>query len=66
MTFYEKLVEVCAQQNTTPTAVCRAIGLSDAAATKWKRDGATPHDTTLKKVADHLGISVNCFERKRK
>lgn len=63
MTFYEKLLEVCAQKNTTPTAVCRAIGLSDAAATKWKRDGATPRDITLKKIADHLGVNVNYFKR---
>ena len=50
----------CAIHNTTPTAICKAIGLSEAAATRWKR-GSKPHDTTIKKIADHLGVSVFYF-----
>lgn len=58
--FYERLIMACAIHNTTPTAICRAIGLSEAAATRWKQ-GSKPHDTTIKKIADHLGVSVFFF-----
>ena len=55
--FYERLVIACTVRDTNPTAVCRAIGLSEAAATRWRR-GSRPHDTTIKKIADHLKVNV--------
>lgn len=60
MTFYSKLCHLCAQQKTNPTAVCRAIGLSDAAATRWRK-GSTPHDTTIRAIAQHFKIDPNYF-----
>lgn len=56
--FYERLVSLCASRNTNPTALCNAIGLAQSAATRW-RNGSVPRDTTLKKIADHFGVSVS-------
>ena len=55
--FFKNLVELCNQNNTTPNAVCAALKLSSAAATKW-RAGAVPRDTTLKKIADYFGVTT--------
>lgn len=55
--FFENLIQLCNDNNTTPNAVCLALGLSPAAATKW-RSGAVPRETTLLKIADYFGITV--------
>jgi transcriptional regulator with XRE-family HTH domain len=34
------------------------LGLSAATATKWKK-GAVPRDTTLQRVADYFGVTVD-------
>lgn len=56
--FYERLVALCAEKRTNPSAICKSIGLANSAATKWK-SGAIPRDTTLRKIADYFGVSVS-------
>ena len=56
--FYQNLIRLCTERGTTPTEVCHSIGLAGSAATKWK-SGATPRDTTLKKIADYFGVTVD-------
>ena len=58
--FFYNLVYLCNQKNTTPNAVCLALGLSPAAATKW-RSGAVPRETTLLKIADYFGVPVSAL-----
>ena len=55
--FYQNLIRLCTERGTTPTEVCHSIGLAGSAATKWK-SGAIPRDTTLKKIADYFGVTV--------
>ena len=55
--FYQNLIAFCAKKNTNPTALCREIGLATSAATRWK-EGSVPRDSTLKRIADRLGVSV--------
>lgn len=55
--FYEKLVSLCVERGTTPTAVCKSLGLAESAAVRWKK-GASPHRTTLVKIANYFGVSV--------
>jgi transcriptional regulator with XRE-family HTH domain len=45
-------------KNTNPTALCDAIGLAQSAATRWKQ-GSVPRDTTLRKIADYFGVTVD-------
>ena len=54
--FFDNLVKLCVENNTTPNAVCIAVGLSEATQTKWRK-GAVPRDTTLKRIADYFGVT---------
>lgn len=56
--FYERLVTICAQKGTNPTAVCKALGFAESAAARWKQ-GSVPRDTTIKKIADYFGVPVS-------
>lgn len=56
MNFYEKLQKICADKHTSPSAVARKIGLSNSAATYWKK-GSTPKAETLRQLAEALGVS---------
>ena len=55
--FWNRFVTLCAQDRTSPSAVCARIGFSAATATHWKR-GAQPNAASLKRVADYFGVSV--------
>lgn len=55
--FYENFLALCAKTRKTPSGVACAIGLSNAAASGWKK-GKTPNDTTLLKIADYFGVTV--------
>ncbi|MBQ1235965.1 MAG: helix-turn-helix transcriptional regulator [Oscillospiraceae bacterium] len=57
MSFYSNFLEQCAKFNLSPTAVAVAIGLSNAAATGWKK-GKQPSDVTLQKLSDFFGCSI--------
>lgn len=56
--FYENFLNLCAASNKTPSGVAASIGLSNAAATGWKR-GKTPSQTTLAKLSEYFGVSVS-------
>ncbi|MBE7053373.1 MAG: helix-turn-helix transcriptional regulator [Ruminococcaceae bacterium] len=55
--FWEKFVELCNKKGLSPNNVCAQLGYSSAIATKWK-NGSTPRSTTLHKIADFFGVSV--------
>lgn len=56
--FFQNFVILCNKNGITPNAVCLALGLSPAAATKW-RSGAVPRDTTLLKISEYFGVTVD-------
>ena len=58
MSFYSNFLEQCAKINLSPTAVAVAIGLSNAAATGWKK-GKQPSDVTLQKLSNYFGCSIS-------
>lgn len=55
--FYEIYVDLCTENNISPTRAAVEIGLSNAAPTGWKQ-GAIPRDSALKKIADYFGVTV--------
>ena len=59
--FYEIFLKLCNQNNIKPNNVTKALGLSNATATDWKK-GSVPRDTTLLKIADYFGVSVEYFK----
>ena len=54
--FYETLKNVCAERNTSPSAVCLALGMSKSNVTEWK-NGRSPKLDTVVQIAEHLGVS---------
>ena len=54
--FYENYLKLCAARQESPTAVSKKIGLSNAAATGWKK-GKKPSEVTLEKLAVFFGVA---------
>lgn len=54
--FYENYSKLCAARQESPTAVSKKIGLSNAAATGWKK-GKKPSEVTLEKLAVYFGVA---------
>lgn len=58
--FWLRLKELCAEKKTTPTAVCKAIGLSTGSPPMWKR-GTIPNPTAREKIAAYFGVDPAIF-----
>ena len=56
--FWKNLVSICNERGTTPTAVVNELGIAVGSVTRWK-NGAVPRDTTLQKLADYFGVTVD-------
>lgn len=56
--FFERLKKLCLDRNTTPTSLCKALGLSTSMPTNWK-SGRIPSGTTLLKIANYFGVTTN-------
>ena len=54
--FYETLKEICDKKNTSPSAVCVALGMSKSNVTAWK-NGRSPQLDTVVLIAEHLGVA---------
>ena len=55
--FYTNFVNMCALRGFSPSGAAAAIGLSNAAATGWKK-GKIPSDTTIAKLTALFGCTV--------
>ena len=55
--FWDNFKKLCDENKIAPTAAGIAIGVTNAAVSKWKK-GATPNGATLQKIADYFGVSV--------
>lgn len=58
--FYKKFIELCNSRGVTPSYVGLQVGVSKSAVSGWK-NGSSPRDTQLKKIADYFGVSVSYF-----
>lgn len=56
--FYDIVNNLCKARKTTITKMSEDIGLSNAAATSWKK-GAVPKSTTLEKISAYFGVSTD-------
>lgn len=57
MDFYEKYIALCNEIGKTPSAVALEMGLSKPSVHRWK-NGGSPTDATLAKIASYFGVSV--------
>lgn len=55
--FYKRYCELCAKAGKSVSGVAAAVGLSNAAANGWKK-GKIPNDTTLTKLSEYFGVTV--------
>lgn len=55
--FYERFCALCDAHHVKPTTVAKAIGLSKANATYWKK-GSIPSQRNLQKLANYFGVPV--------
>lgn len=53
--FYDILRRICADRGTTPTAACKACGLSTSQPTAWKK-GTAPRFDSIQALSDYLGV----------
>lgn len=54
---YEIFVQLCENQNVTPYQVSKNTGVTQATFSQWK-NGSTPRDATLQKIADYFGVTL--------
>lgn len=55
--FWSRYVELCANADKSPHKVATSLGITAGSVTGWK-NGGIPRETTLKKIADYFGVSV--------
>ena len=56
--FKENFIRLCNERHIAPTAVCKAIGLSNAVFTAWD-ENSVPRQATLLRIADYFGVTVD-------
>lgn len=56
--FYERLKQLCKDRGTSVTRMCQDLGLSSANMSHWKA-GRMPSYTSLKQIADYLGLPAD-------
>ena len=56
--FKENFVRLCNQRGESPTVVCKKIGITSSAFSKWT-DESIPRQATLMRIADYFGVSVS-------
>lgn len=58
--FYEKYARLCAERGLSVTGVARALHITPNAPSAWA-NGATPRNSTLKRIADYFNVDVSYF-----
>lgn len=61
MTLHERIVELCQQKGISQSEMERAIGIAKGSVTKWKSQD--PRSSTLEKVADYFGVTVDYLRK---
>lgn len=56
--FWDTFYSLCHSQKKSPNAVAKDLGISSGAVTSWKQ-GKVPHHSTLLKIADYFGTTVD-------
>ena len=57
--FYKKVSDLCNQNGIAMTTLAVNLGFSKSVVTNWKKTEATPRPSTVKKIADYFGVSVD-------
>ena len=64
--FYNEIfLPLCASTGKKPTVVAQDLGFSRSVVSNWKIRGSFPTDTTLVRIADYFGVSVDSLKGKK-
>ena len=63
--FFDRFKVLCEKKGVSAYRACTDIGLNRSSVAKWK-NGSTPNGTTLQKLADYFGVSVDYLLEKEK
>ena len=55
---YDQVEKLCRSSGLSFNQFAESIGVSGASVTGWK-NGSSPRQSTLKKIADHFGVTVD-------
>ena len=58
---YEKIEALLKMKNITVYRMCKDLGIPTSSATAWKQGLYKPSITSLKKIADYFGTTVDYF-----
>lgn len=58
--FWDNFYSLCHAQKKSPNGVAKMLGVSSGAVTSWKQ-GKVPHYTTLLKIANYFGVSIDAL-----
>lgn len=56
--FWDIYVKLCADLGKSANNVAQQLGIASASVNGWK-NGAAPRNSTLRKIADYFGVSVD-------
>ena len=56
--FWETYCVLCAKAQSSPNRVAKELSISSGAVTEWKK-GRSPQSSTLQKIADYFGVTVD-------
>ena len=56
--FWDKFYNLCLQNGISPNKAAKIMNISSGSVTEWKK-GRTPQMKTVKKIADHFGVSTD-------
>lgn len=58
--FWSRLVAICGERGTTPSGVCKALGLSTGNPPAWKR-GTIPNKKIIQTISDYFEVNPSYF-----
>lgn len=56
--FWDNFFSLCSRAGLSPNAVAKELGIPSGSITAWSK-GSVPRNNTLKKIAEHFGVSVD-------
>lgn len=58
---YANFEKILKQKNLSSYKVAKEAGVTQTALSNWKNGKSTPSTTTLQKIAEYLGVTVDCL-----
>lgn len=59
MSFYDRFVFLCEQNNVKPSRAAEDCGINRSNVSNWKSNGSTPRDDAIRRIADYFNVSTD-------